>query len=145
MHKCPYKQRFIAGSAKCSTKPLSQLLTVILTAVKTGIQSYCETRFSRSGINQMWILKNSEDLKDILQSRSLSVCNSIKTLNFSTFYTTIPHSKLKEKLKDIIHQCFQNKNGNSRYTYLVIGRDQTYFVKHYTKSNKNIQRTKLFR
>jgi hypothetical protein len=26
----PYKQRYIAGSAKCSTKPLSKLLTHIL-------------------------------------------------------------------------------------------------------------------
>ena len=27
LHKNPYKQRYIAGSAKCSTKPLSQILT----------------------------------------------------------------------------------------------------------------------
>jgi hypothetical protein len=27
-HKCPFKQRYIAGSAKCSTKPLSKLLTI---------------------------------------------------------------------------------------------------------------------
>ena len=26
MHKDPYKDRFIAGSSKCSTKPLSILL-----------------------------------------------------------------------------------------------------------------------
>ena len=33
-HKNPYKQRYIAGSAKCcATKPLSQILTRILTAV----------------------------------------------------------------------------------------------------------------
>ena len=25
LHKCPYKQRYIAGSAKCFTKPLSKL------------------------------------------------------------------------------------------------------------------------
>ena len=42
LHKCPYKQRYIAGSAKCSTKPLSKLLTSILSAVKAGLQSYCE-------------------------------------------------------------------------------------------------------
>jgi len=30
LHKCPYKQHYIAGSAKCSTKPLSKLLTYIL-------------------------------------------------------------------------------------------------------------------
>ena len=31
MHTNPYKHRFIAGSAKCSTKPLSILLTKLLT------------------------------------------------------------------------------------------------------------------
>ena len=73
LHKCPYKQRFIAGSAKCSTKPLSQRLTSILTAVKTGLQNYCETSYSRSGINQMWILKNSKDLIDITISLHFSL------------------------------------------------------------------------
>jgi hypothetical protein len=33
-HKNPYKYRYIAGSSMCSTKPLSLLLTNILTAVK---------------------------------------------------------------------------------------------------------------
>ena len=41
LHKCPYKQRFIVGSTRCTTKPLSQLLTSILTAIKTGLQRYC--------------------------------------------------------------------------------------------------------
>ena len=38
LHKTSYKQRYIAGSSKCSTKPLSKLLTILLSAVKTGIQ-----------------------------------------------------------------------------------------------------------
>ena len=57
LHKNPYKQRYIAGSAKCSTKPLSQILTRILTAVKEGLQKYCDTTYTRSGVNQRWILK----------------------------------------------------------------------------------------
>ena len=57
MHKNPYKHRFIAGSSKYSTKPLSILLTKLLTHIKQGLQKYCETAYSRSGINQMWILK----------------------------------------------------------------------------------------
>ena len=51
MHKNPYKHRFIAGSSKCSTKPLSILLTKLLTHIKQGLQKYCETAYSRSGIN----------------------------------------------------------------------------------------------
>ena len=57
LHKNPYKQRYIAGSAKCSTKPLSQILTRILTAVKESLQKYCDTAYARSVVNQMWILK----------------------------------------------------------------------------------------
>ena len=37
LHKDPYKQRYIAGSANCSTKPLSELSTAILTTVKDGL------------------------------------------------------------------------------------------------------------
>ena len=72
LHKDPYKQRFIAGSAKCSTKPLSILLTSILTTVKDGLKKYCDVIYSRSGINQMWILKNSKELLENLNSNSLA-------------------------------------------------------------------------
>ena len=45
MHKNPYKHRFIAGSSKCSTKPLSILLTKLLTHIKQGLQKYSETAY----------------------------------------------------------------------------------------------------
>ena len=51
LHKDPYKHRFIAGSAKCSTKPLSKLLTTILTTVKDGLKKYCDKIYSCSVIN----------------------------------------------------------------------------------------------
>jgi hypothetical protein len=63
---------YIAGSSTCSTKELSIHLTRILSAVKEGQQKYCETVYSRSGINHMWILKNSKDLLDNLKSRYFS-------------------------------------------------------------------------
>ena len=105
LHKCSFKPRYIAGSAKCSTKPLSKLLTCILSAVKTGLQSYCDPSYSRGGVNQMWIPKNFTDLLKYKQSRSLSSFNGIKTFDFSTLYTTIPHSKLKDRLR----RCFIEK------------------------------------
>ena len=80
-------------------------------------------------IYQIWILKNSKDLLEYIQYRSLSTCNSIKTVDFSTLYTTIPHSKLKDKLRELLQLCFIQKNGQRRYKYLVLGRDRCYFVK----------------
>ena len=61
MHKNPYKHRFITGSSKCLTKPLSILLTKLLTHIKQCLQKYCETAYSRSGVNQMWILNHSKE------------------------------------------------------------------------------------
>ena len=136
LHKSPYKQRYIAGSSKCSTKQISILLTKILTVIKDGLQTYSDTAFSRNGINQMWILKNSKTLLDNLKSRSLKTVSSISTYDFSTLYTTIPHVQLKSRLASLIKDSFFNKNGKRRYQFLVInkGPDSGYFVKEYSDS-----------
>ena len=134
MHKNPYKHRFIAGSSQCSTKPLSILLTKLLTHIKQGLQKYCETAYSRSGINQMWILKNSKELLEHFKSPAFNHVTSIKSFDFSTLYTTIPHQKLKERLTSIIRNAFIFKNGNRRYKYLVLGHEETYFVKEHSDS-----------
>ena len=39
LHKCPFKQGNIAESAKCSTKPLSKLLTCILSADRIHVNT----------------------------------------------------------------------------------------------------------
>jgi hypothetical protein len=49
----------------------------------------------------MWILKNSKDLLDYIQYWSLSSCNSINTFDFSTLYTTIPHSMSKDTWSEV--------------------------------------------
>ena len=103
------------SSAKCSTKPLFLILTRILTAVKRGLQKYCDIAYARRGVNQIWILKNSKELLENLKTQYLHTVNSIKSFDFSTLYNTIPHDKLKSKLKEIINQCFFHKNGNRQF------------------------------
>ena len=135
-----HKGRYIAGSSTCSTKELSIHLTKILSAVKEGQQKYCETVYSRSGVNHMWIVKNSKDFLDNLKSRSFSLVSSIKTFDLSTLYTTNPHDKLKTRLKETIHKAFSHRNYGSKF--VVLGYNFTYFsnkfkkVKHATPRNK---------
>ena len=64
----------------------------------------------------------------------LSKIDSIKTYDFSTLYTTIPHNKLKSRLFQIIDNCFLNKNDTRKYKFLVIWKQDTYFVRHYSDS-----------
>ena len=120
------------GSSKCSTKPLSILLTKLLTHIKQGLQKYCETAYSRSGVNQMWYLKNSKELLEHLQSPNFNHITSIKSFHFSTLYTTIPHQKPKRRLATINRNSFIHKNGNCRYKFLVLGSEEHYFVKEHS-------------
>ena len=137
LHKTPYKERYIAGSSTCSTKELSIHLTKILSAVKEGQQKYCETVYSRSGINHMWILKTSKDLLDILKSRSFSQVSSITTFDFSTLCTTLPHDKLKTRLKETIHKAFSHRNYGSKFATIPhIFQAKFKKVKHATPRNK---------
>ena len=114
-----------------------QIINMYSICGQNRLKSYCDTSYSRGGVNQIWIVKNSNYLLEYIQSRSLSSCNSIKTFDFSTLYTTIPHSKRKDKLRELVQLCFIKKNGKRRYKYLVLGKDRSYFVKHHSDSTKN--------
>ena len=83
------------------------------------------------------------DLLEYIQSMSLSSCNSITTFDFSTLYTTIPHSKRKVKLRELVQLCFIKKNVQRRYKYLVLGRDRSYFVKNHSDSTKKFSETDI--
>ena len=77
----------------------SYLLIKLLTHIKQGLQKYCKTAYSRSGIDQMWILKNSKELLEHLKSPNFNLVTSIKSLDFSTRYTTILCQTLKAGLQ----------------------------------------------
>ena len=50
------------------SEPLSVLLTSILTEVKDGLQTYCETTFSRSGITDMCFLRTPRNFLNLFDS-----------------------------------------------------------------------------
>jgi hypothetical protein len=45
--------------------------------------------------------------------------------DFSTLYTTLPHDKLKTRLKETIHKVFSHRNYGSKF--VVLGYNSTYF------------------
>ena len=66
----------------------------------------------------MWIFKTSNEFLKTLSSRSKYACNSITTFYFSASYTTIPHTQLKYRIKELILYCFSQKNGNKDISIL---------------------------
>ena len=61
MHKTPPKQRFIAASNMCTTKPISNIITKCLKLLLTQHKKYCNTIFKSTGVNMMWIVDNNKN------------------------------------------------------------------------------------
>ena len=119
---------FIAGSSKCTTKDLSCLLTKLLSTIKDGLVRYCNTKTSRNGVNNMWILKNSTSLLSSLDQLDVRTAKSVQTFDFSTLYTSIPHDLLKSRISNLVHNAFRKKDGSVRYTHIKLTRAKGYFT-----------------
>jgi hypothetical protein len=119
MHKKPYsKQRYIAASYRCTTKPLSAILTKCLKIVeKQHRKVICRRYENNYGINPMWIIHNSKSVQRMIAkcNRSQNVRN-IRTYDFSTLYTSIPHRQLKSRMAWVIHEAFKS----SKKTYISV-------------------------
>ena len=123
LHKDPYKFRYIAASSHCTTKHLSILLTNGLEKIQRYFMSRCKIIFGNSGINGMWILKNSQSLLQSIKDNHVDQYDSISTWDFSTLYTTIPYSDLLVRVKKLIKLTF-NKNEDC---HLLVNGRQAYF------------------
>ena len=101
LHKTPYRARFIAGSSSCTTTRLSKLITESLKLVRSHCTAYCKTIRERTGVNCMWIINNSLDVIRALEEKQLSL-NHVSTWDFSTLYTSLPHTQLKRQFHDLL-------------------------------------------
>ena len=95
MHYTPSRARFIMSSAKCSTKPLSNVVSNAFRLIFNQIQNFHEKSKFYKNYNRFWVINNSKPLID-----KLSVINTrkkakeISTFDFSTLYTKLPHDDL---------------------------------------------------
>ena len=71
----------------------------------------------------MWILKNSQSLLQSIKDNHIDQYDSISTWEFSTLYTTIPHSDLLIRVKGLIRLTFE-KNEDC---HLLVNKRQAYF------------------
>jgi hypothetical protein len=117
LHKNPLGYRYIAASASCSTKLLSQLITVLLKKLLVQRRQYCKVIQETRGIHTMWIIDNTSPFLSMLQGLSKKQkARTISTFDFSTLYTKIPHEDLKETMSKFVKSCY--KGSKNKYLSL---------------------------
>ena len=106
LHKHPYGT--IAASNKCSTKLLSKLLTTCLSIVSRYFRQYCSGINCKTGVNCFWIIYNSQQVLSVLSKINyFSTTKHLDSYDFSTLYTSIPHTSLKEALTSLIKEAYE--------------------------------------
>ena len=110
MHKVLSKQRFIAASHLCTTKPVSSIITKCLKLIQSAHRVV--NGLTYSGYNLMLIIDNSMEVHKLL-TKSKNVNRkprNVITYDFSTLYTSIPHDKLKDRIKFLVEKAFKGMN-----------------------------------
>ena len=94
----------MAGSSKCTTKQLSSLLIKVLTVIKTGSEKYCGIKTSHTGVNNMWILKNSTNLRK--ESKRKLARKFSLSYRYTDDLTSFNNKRFKEFISDIYPKEF---------------------------------------
>ena len=83
------------------------------------------------------ILKNSKELLDHLKSPNFSLITNIKSFDFSTLYTTIPHQKLKSRHQsnNVIKELVNSNNKNTHTNNDILGEMCTFYEDLYTSKS----------
>ena len=114
MHKSPIKFRFIIGDRNSILKQLAKKMVSILQLIMKIHRNYCEKIKLYTGIERYWIIENSDQvLQDIKEINARKGARNIANYDFSTLYTKIPQTDLKEKLKAVVDKGF--KGGQNQF------------------------------
>ena len=133
-------QSNIAGLIMLSVSLIMDYLHPILANVTDfDVTDLSSVTYNRTGINEMWILKNSSEFHQKMNSFYYLKTTSIQTVEFSTLYTSIRHQKLKDRIHMLVNQTFLYKNGSRRYKYLVL--NGTFFINEETSAGKKYDET----
>ena len=101
---------------------------------------HCNTKTSRSGVNNMLIL-SSTSLLSSFDQRDVRTATSVQTFDFSTLYTPITHDLLKSRISNLVYNASRKKDGCVKYTHIKVTRAKGYFTHNKNEGGDNMYTT----
>ena len=136
MHYQPSRARFIVASAECSTKPISNIVSIIFKKIFQQIQNFHFKSHFYKNYKKFWVIENSKTLLKKLDALNLKKnAKDISTFDFSTLYTKLPHNDLIKVLQDIIEFVFNGgrKSPDGNRKYLTVLGNSCFFTRNKRK------------
>ena len=143
MHKKPYsKQRYIAASYACTTKDISAVLTKCLKLIEKQHRIIGRQYEKNYGINPMWILHNSTSVHKSFATFNLKKeAKDIRTYDFTTLYTSIPHRQLRKELRWVIKEAFNS----SKHSFISVYKHNASWTNSPGKDTEHLDCKKVIR
>ena len=140
-HKNPTKFRFIVASKRCPTKHAAKILTKILAFILGSHRRFCNKIKAYTGINRMWVCDNNQSILSTMDAtNNRHQARNIATYDFSTLYTKINLTNLKERLKWCTAKAF--KGGNN--TSINVSDQQSHVKWGENTKGKNLNKQQVF-
>ena len=142
MHKTPPKFRYITSGVNSSMSLLSEHVGKCLKALlkSTKSQSRYENKFN--GFNDYFIIDDRKEVVELMEmmnaNRKRGGRKKVSTYDFSTLYTSIPHDKLKEKMKEFVNNIFRKKEKS----YVISSYRTAYLSQNGSKRSSDVSFTK---
>ena len=110
-HKNPIDFRFITSGRNTVLNELSKVAGTGLKAMLKLEKTNCKFIHKFDGIKNFYIIEDNKEIIRFMVESNLQNQNEkhIKTFDFKTLYTKIPHLKLKDNIKDFISSLFTLK------------------------------------
>ena len=76
--------------------------------VSRHFKQYCNGIYCKTGVNSFWIIDNSQQVLSALSKINyFPTAKHLDSYDFSTLYTSIPHTSLKEALTSVIKEAYK--------------------------------------
>ncbi len=99
--------RFIAGSSDCSTAKISKVLSSLLLLVMRTLRDKDNDHIRRTGIRRFFVVERFEEISLFLNRwRRVGGTRSIRSGDFATMYTAIPHALLIDAITVATEEAF---------------------------------------
>ena len=142
MHKTPPKFRYITSGVSSSMSVLSEHVGKCLKSLLKSAKSLSKYENKFNGFNDYFIIDDRKEVIELMEmmnaTRKRGGRKKVSTYDFSTLYTSIPHDKLKAKIKEFVNDIFRKKDKS----FVISSYRNAYMSQNRSKRSTDVSFTK---
>ena len=106
-HKDTMDFRYIAAGTRSSLKPLSKILSGVLSLINKFLKTHSNYKFKFHNTSGYWIVNNTDTtLHNLSYLNNTSIAKSIKSFDLKKLYTNLPHDEVITTISELIDFSF---------------------------------------